>query len=260
MKFHIIFITSRIIKLLANIVKISCYLFHFIFPDKRFTLPKHSKAILKSSSPGIIPRILWQTNYTDKVSLPVYINYLFNRIMSPTFEYRFMGDDDIIDFIRTSFSTEIFDHYSKLQIGAARADFWRVLALQKHGGVYIDIDGHLVWPLESLIKPQDSELFITIRNGEITNYFLASKNDSHHLDKIISTIVTNIDNDTLKNTYDLTGPGVFNQSLDRNRVNLLPFRYVCNQGNFTNEHFQYIDKPVGKWTKEQKTIEIIKKQ
>lgn len=259
MRFYIIFIASRLIKIFANIVKISCYLFHFIFPNKRFTLPKQSNAIMSSTRPTKIPRILWQTNYTNKVSLPVYINYLFNRIMSPTFEYRFMGDEDILVFIKDSFPIEIFEHYSRLQIGAAKADFWRVLALQKYGGVYMDIDGHLVWPLGFLINSDDNELFITIRNGEITNYFFASKNDNSHLDNVISAIITNIDAETIKNTYDLTGPGVFNQTLDRNTVHLLPFRYVCNQGNFTNEHFQYMDKPIGKWTKEQQVKDIIKK-
>ncbi|RLA79851.1 MAG: glycosyl transferase, partial [Epsilonproteobacteria bacterium] len=26
------------------------------------------------------------------------------------------------------------------------------------------------------------------------------------------------------------------------------YKYTCNQGGFTNEYFQYIDKPRGKWT------------
>lgn len=236
-----------------------CYLFHFVLPNTRFTIPKQSNAIIRSTKPTKISRILWQTNYTNKVTLPVYINYLFNRIMSPTFEYRFMGDEDILDFIKTSFSYEIFEYYSKLQIGAAKADFWRILTLQKYGGVYMDIDGHLVWPLGLLITPHDDELFVTIRNGEITNYFLASKNNNPHLNKIISAIMSNIEDNIIKNVYDLTGPGVFNKNLNRNEVNKLSFRYVCNQGNFTNEYFQYMDKPIGKWTKEQQLKDIIKK-
>jgi hypothetical protein len=35
------------------------------------------------------------------------------------------------------------------------------------------------------------------------------------------------------------------------------YRHACNQGSFTNEHFQYIDKKAGKWTREQKTVAVI---
>jgi hypothetical protein len=31
-----------------------------------------------------------------------------------------------------------------------------------------------------------------------------------------------------------------------------------NQGNFTNEYFQYIDKPAGKWNKEQQKVALVK--
>ncbi len=36
------------------------------------------------------------------------------------------------------------------------------------------------------------------------------------------------------------------------------YRHACNQGSFTNEHFQYIDKKAGKWTKEQQKVSIIR--
>lgn len=32
-----------------------------------------------------------------------------------------------------------------------------------------------------------------------------------------------------------------------------------HQGSFTNEHFQYIDKPQGKWTKEQHKVDVVRK-
>jgi molybdenum-dependent DNA-binding transcriptional regulator ModE len=35
------------------------------------------------------------------------------------------------------------------------------------------------------------------------------------------------------------------------------YRHACNQGSFTNEHFQYIDKKAGKWTREQKTVAVV---
>ena len=84
------FAANRLIKVFANLIKILCYGFHFLFPNKRFTIPEHAAPMVTTHANPVIPRILWQTNYTNRVTLPVYINYLFNRLLSPTYEYRFM--------------------------------------------------------------------------------------------------------------------------------------------------------------------------
>jgi mannosyltransferase OCH1-like enzyme len=169
-----------------------------------------------------------------------------------------MTTSDREAFVQAQYPQNIFENYAKLQIGAAQADFWRVLILQKYGGIYMDIDAHLVWPLSSIIKPDDDELYISIRRGDISNYFIASKPNNPHLEKIIQIIMNNIDQNELKNVYDLTGPNVFNLVLDKKKVNTKTYRYICNQGNFTNEYFQYIDKKEGKWTRVQERIDIIK--
>lgn len=75
----IIITFNRLIKIIGTVVKTISYLFHFIFPKTRFTIPEQSDPILNSSKQTLIPKIIWQTNYSNKVSLPMYINYLFNR-------------------------------------------------------------------------------------------------------------------------------------------------------------------------------------
>lgn len=240
-------------------MKIMCYIFHVFFPKKRFTIPAQAKPIFKKKSQPAIPRILWQTNFTNRVTLAVYLNYLFNRLLAYDFDYRFMITEDRAEFIKENYSQEIFDSYSRIQIGAAQADFWRLLVLYKYGGVYMDIDAHLVWPLSSVIKKEQEELYIVARKGDITNYFIASKDDNIHLKRMIDVVLKNIKENTIKNVYVLTGPGVFNQVLDNTEVDTVSYRYICNQGNFTNDYFQYIDKAEGKWTRAQEVIDIIKK-
>jgi mannosyltransferase OCH1-like enzyme len=254
------FLVSRIIKIVANFLKLLCYVHHFLLPKQRFSLPGESPARCgQRGSPSAVPRILWQTNYTHRVTLAVYINYLFNRLLSPGFAYRFMGTEERAAFIAANFPPEIGDAYAKLQIGAAQADFWRVLVLQKHGGVYMDIDAHLVWPLGRIVKPDCEELYIRTKRGEISNYFIASRPGNPHLQRMLDVILKNIDEDRLRNVFEMTGPGVFNQVLDKTGVDTVSYRYSCNQGNFTNEFFQYIDKPQGKWTKAQEKMDIVKK-
>lgn len=259
MKNFIILVNSRLIKIIANIFKIVCYGFHFLFPNKRFTLPKHASPIFKRKKHFAIPKILWQTNFTSRVTLAVYINYLFNRLLAYDYEYRFEVTEDRAEFIQANYSPEIFENYSRIQIGAAQADFWRLLVIYKYGGVYMDIDAHLVWPLSSVIKKNQEELYTVARKGDITNYFIASKSDNVHFKEMIDVVMENIKENTIKNVYELTGPGVFNQVLDIDNVDTVSYRYACNQGNFTNDYFQYVDKAEGKWTRAQGVIDIIKK-
>ena len=251
---------ARMLKLLANITKLAAYGFHYVFPSKRFTIPERAEPLWRSKRGSRIPRRLWQTNFTNRVTLPVYLNYLCNRLLAPSHEYRFLITDARAAFIEEHYSPEILATYLRLQVGAAQADYWRVLVLQKMGGVYLDIDAHLVWPLSLIVTPECDELFITTRKGEISNYFIASAAENPHLKRVADAIYENIENDADKNIFELTGPGVFNKVLSRDDVRTRLFRYTCNQGNFTNEYFQYLDKPQGKWTKEQYTVDVVRKR
>lgn len=260
LKNTLIVATSRIIKLLANILKVFSYVFHAVLPNKRFTLPEHAAPLLRPKGSSVIPRIIWQTNFTDKVTLPVYLNYLFNRLMAPRFEYRFMITEARAAFIEQHYDRDLFDSYSKLQIGAAQADLWRLLVLYQYGGVYLDIDAHAIWPLADIVPASIDELYVTTRRGELSNYFIASQPGNPNLLKLIEQVRQNIDENILTNVFELTGPGVFIKLLDQDSVPTVSYRHACNQGSFTNEHFQYIDKKAGKWTKEQQTVSIIRQE
>ena len=241
-----IYLFSRILKLFANIMKLLCYVFHYVFPEKRFVIPLSSAPLLRSAKESKIPKILWQTNYTNRVTLPVYLNYLCNRIMTPSYEYRYMGHEERSAFIKSECSDEIYNTYNKLTVGAAQADLWRLLVLQTYGGIYMDIDAHLVWFLTSIVKPDYDELYLTNKGG-YTNYFIASKKDNPRLEKMIALILENIKIRLDTSVYGLTGPGVTNAILEGLGANSRSCNITCLQGNFTNEYFQYVDHPTGKW-------------
>ncbi|MFA6144687.1 MAG: glycosyltransferase [Sulfurimonas sp.] len=243
----IIVITNRSTKIMGAIVKTLSYPFHFIFPNKRFTIPKESKAFLPSTSSSKISKIIWQTNYTNNVSLPVYVNYLFNRLMSLDWDYRYVSTEDRLDFIRSHASKQIADAFEQLTDGASQADLWRLFVLNYYGGVYMDIDAHAVWPLSKMIQPTDKEVFLMTKHN-YSNYFIASSKNNPYLEKAVNMIVENIENKNIgEGVYDLTGPTVLNKVIGDDVVNHRLYRITCVQGSFTNEYFQYIDKPRGKW-------------
>jgi len=244
----LITIINRLIKLFGAFIKGFSYIFHFLFPKKRFTIPKRSKPLIRSKNITKIPKIIWQTNYTNKVTLPVYINYLFNRIVSPDFEYRYMGHEDREIFMQKHAKKEIYEAFSKLTDGAAQADLWRLFVLNYYGGVYMDIDAYAILPISLMIKDNDKELFL-LNKEHFTNYFIASAPNNQILIQTINIIIDNIKQRNIdKGVYFLTGPMALNSAISDKNVNHRYYRYTCNQGGFTNEYFQYMDKPRGKWT------------
>ena len=256
MQNSIIVISNRLIKIFSTIIKAFAYLFHFIFPKKRFTIPFQSDALRKNDSQSKISKIFWQTNYTNRVSLPMYLNYLFNRYMSKEYEYRYASDEVILDFFQKHASKEELEAYKKLNDGAAKADFWRLVVLYHLGGVYLDIDATFVWPLSKQIHDDDTEIFL-LNKEHYTNYFMATEPKNPVYKRAIDIVVSNInDKKTTGGAYALTGPNVVNLAIGEQEVNSQFYRYVCVQGAFTNEYFHYIDKKQGKWihTKEDELL------
>jgi len=241
-------IINRLIKIFGSIIKLISYPFHYIFPNKRFTIPLHGKPFFTTNTTYKIPKIIWQTNYSNKVSLPLYCNYLFNRLISPDWEYRYMGHEEREEFMLNNAPTEVYEAFMKLTDGAAQADLWRIFTLNFYGGVYMDFDAYAILPLSFMIKPDDKEVFL-LNKQHYTNYFIASSKNNNVLQKTVDLIVNNIKEKKIDGgVYNLTGPTVLNDAIGDQKVNHRYYRYTCNQGGFTNEYFQYIDKPRGKWT------------
>ncbi|MDG3086919.1 glycosyltransferase [Vibrio hannami] len=243
-------VANRLIRLMGNLFKIAGYPVHLLLPKYRFTIPEYSRAIVRSPKKANVTKIVWQTNYSNRVAFPVYINYLFNRLMTLDYEYRFVSDDAQRKYVEENTSKQEFEAYLQLNDGAALADFWRIVALNTEGGVYLDMDATLVKPLKKLIDPNDEALYVSLakNNFEFTNFFLASAPNNPDYQKTIDKMVVNIEQKKVdKGVYFLTGPGVLTETLEGKTVKSIERKYVCIQGAFTNEHFQYLDKPRSKW-------------
>lgn len=244
---QIIVICNGVFRLFGNIVKILSYPFHAVFPKKRFTIPEYSAAKVQAKKPTKITKTIWQTNYSNQVTLPMYANYLFNRLMSLSYDYRYVSTEEREAYIKAHADERTFNAYSKLTDGAAQADFWRIFTLLREGGVYIDIDGHLVYPLSQIINENDSEVLIK-RRDRYTNFFLAAEKGNWILKETLELIISNIENRRIEGgVFSMTGPETLNQAIGDKAVNFRRDKITCAQGTFTNEYFQYIDKPGSKW-------------
>lgn len=242
--------SGRLIRLVGNVFKLLSYPFHWVLPKFRFSIPEYSPAKIRRAKTSSVPKVIWQTNFTHRCSLPMYLNYLFNRLMSLDHDYRYVSTEARGDYLREQAPQEVYEAYSKLTNGAAQADLWRVTCLYNQGGIYMDIDATLIWPLHRLLKGVDSAVYIKNRhNGEMTNYFLATVPGNPHFKQVMERIVHNINHyDPKQGVYGTTGPAVLEAIVKDQDIDCRNRSEVCIQGAFTNEHFQYIDKPRGKWT------------
>jgi len=239
---------NRFAKIVGGLTKGFSYVFHLFAPKKRFTIPLYSAPIIKAKQESKIPKKIWQTNFTNQVTLPLYLNYLYNRLMSLDYEYHYVSTEDRLAFMKANAPQNIYEAFTQLTDGAAQADLWRMFVLNFHGGVYMDIDAHAVWPLSAMIAPHDTEVFL-LNKEHYTNYFIASAKNNPIIEKTIEIIVENIEKKNIAGgVYELTGPTTLNRAIGDKAVNHRYYRVTCVQGSFTNEHFQYIDKPRGKWT------------
>ena len=246
----LIIASGRFIRLGGNLFKLLSYPFHWVLPKVRLSIPEYSPAIIHRPNTSSVPKVIWQTNFTNRCSLPMYLNYLFNRLMSLDHDYHFVSTEARGEYLHEHAPQEVFEAYDRLTNGAAQADLWRVVCLYNQGGIYMDIDATLIWPLHRLLKGVRSALYIKARkNDEITNYFLATTPANPHFKQVMDRIVHNINHyNPKRGVYGTTGPVVFNEVLAGQPIECRYRNLVCLQGTFTNEHFQYIDKPRGKWT------------
>lgn len=81
-----------------------------------------------------IQKSIYQTYKTK--NLPLLTKWHIKRLKkrNPEYDYYFFDDQMIIDFVKKEFSKEVFDLFMKINIGAAKADFFRYAVLYKRGG------------------------------------------------------------------------------------------------------------------------------
>ena len=114
-----------------------------------YTIHATQKTLRTSSS---IPYTIIQTMNTNKLPEKMYLTAMSWSIKNPEYDYEFYDDNRIIEFIKNNYNKNILTKFMVINSGAAKADFFRWLYLNKYGGVYIDIDSECLKPIKEIIK------------------------------------------------------------------------------------------------------------
>jgi mannosyltransferase OCH1-like enzyme len=95
-----------------------------------------------------IPRKIWQT-YRSK-DLPLGALEARDSWIqeNPDYEYHFLDDDEIENYILTNWDSDTYRFFKSFPIGVMKADLWRYLIVTEQGGVYTDIDSICCLPID----------------------------------------------------------------------------------------------------------------
>lgn len=163
------------------------------------------------------------------------------RQKNPDWEYNFYDLPKMELFIKENYGDRYFSAFKKInpQYGAAQADYFRYLLINKIGGVYLDVKSYVEEPLEKIIR-EDDNFVVFIWQGnprgryqthgchrqikvgtEFQQWNIFSDKENKHLLKVIANVTSNIENySILKHgtgyggILRTTGPIVYTNSIN----------------------------------------------
>lgn len=185
----------------------------------------------------MIEKNIFQSWYTTNLHPIVQSKINKMKEMNPEYNYKLFNDYDMDLFVNQNFEGEISVCYNKLNIIVAKVDFWRYLVLYKYGGIYLDMDSSIEYPLKELIKNNDEAIITSEGNLKFyVQWALIFKKEHPILKKTIDLIVSNIKNNTYPNDImNTTGPGVFTKAINELHMELFkePLKNYNNNTDIT---------------------------
>lgn len=144
------------------------------------------------------------------------------------FAYQLFDDESALAFIRTHYDRRTVAAYLSCAVPAMRADFFRICALLRHPGIYVDADmrrtgaGQRAFFLQDELVPL-MPLYTRLQRGllfkretRIANGFMVVKeSDDELLRTILRSATENIEGRVSNNVYLVTGPGIATKLFNR---------------------------------------------
>lgn len=190
---------------------------------------------------------------------------------NPDFKYIYYDDNDINDFIKTYFSSDIYNCYKRIIAGTLKADFFRYCVLYIHGGFYIDIDNSCIKPLAEVIEPNTTLVTTTDhcsieKSDRIYQAFLGSVPHCKLFMMMIKHIMKNMNAGYFKyDLFQLSGPVIFSDLLKKyiNHNGKQKVRFLSEQKIIkpeTEEQFEIFTHNIHKEQLEKNGLVIAKSQ
>jgi hypothetical protein len=113
-------------------------------PARYVAPPSSSSSTTTTTIPttAMISKVIFVSWFDRRIGKGLYTSLMTLIQHNPEYEFIFFNDDDVDHFfcdttLRDSWAIPIL---SRVRAGAMRADIWRLLIMQRYGGVYVDSD------------------------------------------------------------------------------------------------------------------------
>lgn len=214
-----------------------------------------------------IPKIIHQTFKTK--TLPFITRWHIKKFRKNNldYSYEFYDDNRIEEFLKNEYAPEVLESYKKLNIGAAKADFFRYAVLYKKGGVYVDIDSGINGSLNSFIMQDDFAVITREGHPELfAQWALVYSPEHPFLKTTMEMVMENIAcNKYPHNVHLMTGPSVYTNAITASLKSNPNIKYRI-LGIDYNKHFKvkyklgkfFLYKSGTHWEKQQLTVPVVK--
>lgn len=172
--------------------------------NEMINIPLYIESTIKNNNSKIEKNII-QTYKNNKINIFIYNNIKRILSLNNDYNYIFITDDIAIDLIKNNFDENTLLAFQKLNIGAAKGDFIRYIAIYVYGGVYLDLDASIETKLDNFIPHDTNFLFFYDRNKNIQQWCFMSSSKNIIVKKIIEEMVRRINNNE-ENIFIATGP------------------------------------------------------
>jgi mannosyltransferase OCH1-like enzyme len=177
-----------------------------------------------------IPKIIIQTYKNNYVNSQIALNIQNILKLNPNYNYLLITDKDAENLISSNFDNDVYQAYLKLNVGAAKGDFIRYIALYLYGGVYIDLDSSITINLDTFIDYNLDFIFFYDHAYNLMNTPIITKKRNPILMKLIHEVSKRINNNE-QNIFIATGPTVFTDVV----YNEITHENIYNVSKYVNE-------------------------
>ena len=162
-----------------------------------------------------IPKIVHQTHPTCVLPKPAMMVRKNMQYLNPEYKFVLYDDNEIDNFMKTFFSGEVYECFSALKVGAAKADLWRYCILYHVGGIYLDIDSRIIDNIDSLISKDDKCIITREKQPSKFNQWILIFEKNHPIMKrAIEICCENIKLRKKGSIINITGPGVYTNAIN----------------------------------------------
>lgn len=197
-----------------------------------------------------IPKNLIQTYKNNKIHDVIYDNIMQILDNNPDYNYYLITDEIGVELICKYFDKDVLDAFNKLNLGAAKGDFLRYIAMYIYGGVYLDLDSSISVSLTTFINSKTEFIFFLDGDHNLNQWCFMTKPNNPLILKIIQEMVKRINNQET-NIFLATGPTlvtdviyncITNENVYNTKLNIsndARYNLFMNNSNFMNGSIIY---------------------